>query len=175
MRVHIGTDHAGFEIKQHLINELTATRATRSSTHGPQTYDADDDDPIYCLPAAAAVVADPDSLGIVIGGSGNGEAIAANKGQQRSAATDTAQLGRRHNKCQRHLHRRPITPPTTPADSSNCSSGLLIRNTPETHAASSSSPTMKAIAESSVAKPGAATRRVDRPRPHRRKPRHDDA
>ena len=78
MRVHIGSDHAGFELKQHLVAALT-TKGYEVVDHGAAAYDAQDDYPTFCLPAAEAVVADPGSLGIVIGGSGNGEAIAANK------------------------------------------------------------------------------------------------
>ncbi|HET8914864.1 MAG TPA: ribose-5-phosphate isomerase, partial [Propionibacteriaceae bacterium] len=69
--------------------------------HGPETYDPEDDYPVYCIPAAEAVVADPGSLCIVIGGSGNGEQIAANKVVGTRAALaynlDTARLGREHN------------------------------------------------------------------------------
>ena len=100
MRVHIGTDHAGFELKQHLVSELTA-KGYEVIDHGPAEYDPDDDYPVYCLPAAQAVVDDPGSLGIVIGGSGNGEAIAANKVDGVRCALawseDTAKLGRLHN------------------------------------------------------------------------------
>jgi ribose 5-phosphate isomerase B len=100
MRVHIGSDHAGFELKQHLVSELTA-KGYEVVDHGAESYDAEDDYPTYCLPAAEAVVADPGSLGVVIGGSGNGEAIAANKvdGVRCALAwnTDTAKLGRQHN------------------------------------------------------------------------------
>lgn len=100
MRVHIGTDHAGFELKQHLVSELTA-KGYEVIDHGPSEYDSEDDYPVYCLPAAQAVVDDPGSLGIVIGGSGNGEAIAANKvdGVRCALAwsAETAKLGRLHN------------------------------------------------------------------------------
>ena len=100
MRVHIGSDHAGFELKQHLIGELTA-KGYEVVDHGATSYDAEDDYPVYCLPAAEAVVADPGSLGIVIGGSGNGEAIAANKVDGVRCALawseQTATLGRQHN------------------------------------------------------------------------------
>ena len=100
MRVHIGSDHAGFELKQHLIEELTA-KGYEVVDHGAPSYDAQDDYPVYCLPAAEAVVADPGSLGIVIGGSGNGEAIAANKVDGVRCALawseETATLGRQHN------------------------------------------------------------------------------
>jgi len=100
MRVHIGSDHAGFELKQHLVSELTA-KGYEVVDHGAPSYDAQDDYPVFCLPAAEAVVADPGSLGIVIGGSGNGEAIAANKVDGVRCALawseETATLGRRHN------------------------------------------------------------------------------
>lgn len=100
MRVHIGSDHAGFELKQHLIEELTA-KGYEVVDHGAPSYDAQDDYPVYCLPAAEAVVADPGSLGVVIGGSGNGEAIAANKADGVRCALawseQTATLGRQHN------------------------------------------------------------------------------
>ncbi len=69
--------------------------------HGPPEYDAVDDYPPYCLRAAAATAAEPDSLGIVLGGSGNGEAIAANKvaGIRCALAwsTEIASLAREHN------------------------------------------------------------------------------
>jgi ribose 5-phosphate isomerase B len=69
--------------------------------HGPFVYDALDDYPVFCLRAAAAVVADPGSLGVVIGGSGNGEQIAANKVPGVRAALawseETASLARQHN------------------------------------------------------------------------------
>jgi ribose 5-phosphate isomerase B len=100
MRVHIGSDHAGFELKQHLVAALT-TKGYEVVDHGAAAYDAQDDYPTYCLPAAEAVVADPGSLGIVIGGSGNGEAIAANKVDGVRCALawseQTATLGRQHN------------------------------------------------------------------------------
>ena len=100
MRVHIGSDHAGFELKQHLVSELTA-KGYEVVDHGAPSYDAQDDYPAFCLPAAEAVVADPGSLGIVIGGSGNGEAIAANKVDGVRCALawseETAILGRQHN------------------------------------------------------------------------------
>jgi ribose 5-phosphate isomerase B len=69
--------------------------------HGPFVFDAADDYPVFCLRAAAGVVADPGSLGVVIGGSGNGEQIAANKVVGVRAALawseETATLGRQHN------------------------------------------------------------------------------
>ncbi|NUR95924.1 MAG: ribose-5-phosphate isomerase [Kribbellaceae bacterium] len=100
MRVHIGSDHAGFELKNHLVQHLTAA-GHDVTDHGPAVYDAVDDYPPYCLRTGQAVVDDPGSLGIVIGGSGNGEQIAANKVKGVRAAlawnTDTARLSREHN------------------------------------------------------------------------------
>jgi ribose 5-phosphate isomerase B len=100
MRVHIGCDHAGFELKNHLAQLLTAA-GHDVVDHGPAVYDAGDDYPPYCLRTAEAVVADQGSLGIVIGGSGNGEQIAANKVKGVRAAlawsTETAKLSRQHN------------------------------------------------------------------------------
>jgi ribose 5-phosphate isomerase B len=78
MRVHIGSDHAGFELKAHLVEQL-GERGYDVVDHGPLELDPVDDYPPYVLRAAVAVVNDAGSLGVVIGGSGNGEAIAANK------------------------------------------------------------------------------------------------
>jgi ribose 5-phosphate isomerase B len=100
MHVYLGSDHAGYELKQHLVEWLTA-HGHEAIDCGPPVYDADDDYPPYVMRAAARTVADPGSLGIVIGGSGNGEAIAANKVRGVRAALvwneQTARLGREHN------------------------------------------------------------------------------
>jgi ribose 5-phosphate isomerase B len=100
MRVHIGCDHAGLELKEHLVGWLV-DRGDDVADHGPREYDAEDDYPPFCLRAARAVVDDPGSLGIVLGGSGNGEQISANKvdGVRASLAwsEETAQLSRLHN------------------------------------------------------------------------------
>lgn len=100
MRVHIGSDHAGYELKNQLVEVLTSD-GHDVLDHGAPSYDAEDDYPVYCIPTAEAVVAEPGSLGIVIGGSGNGEQIAANKVDGVRAALvydhDTAELGRKHN------------------------------------------------------------------------------
>jgi ribose 5-phosphate isomerase B len=100
MRVHIGSDHAGYELKNYLIEALTED-GHKVVDHGPEIYDAEDDYPVYCIPAAEAAVADAGSLCVVIGGSGNGEQIAANKVVGARAALaynlDTARLGREHN------------------------------------------------------------------------------
>lgn len=103
MRVHIAADHAGFELKAHLIDWLTQN-GHEPVDHGAFAYDADDDYPPFCVDAATAAVAEPDSLAVVIGGSGNGEQIAANKVQGARAAlawsTETAALAREHNNAQ---------------------------------------------------------------------------
>ena len=78
MRVHIGGDHAAWELHQDLL-EFLASEGHEVTDHGPHAYDAADDYPVFVLRAAEAVAADPDSLGIVLGGSGNGEQMAANK------------------------------------------------------------------------------------------------
>lgn len=100
MRVHIGTDHAGFQLKEYLKAQLAA-EGFEVVDHGSATYDALDDYPDTCIPAAQSVVAEPGSLGIVIGGSGNGEQLAANKVKGCRAIlswnNDIARLGREHN------------------------------------------------------------------------------
>ena len=100
MRVHIGSDHAGYDLKAFLVTSLTDD-GHEVVDHGPHAYDAEDDYPVFCIPAAEAAVADPGSLCVVIGGSGNGEQIAANKVAGARAALaynlDTAKLGRQHN------------------------------------------------------------------------------
>ncbi|KAA1423767.1 ribose-5-phosphate isomerase [Mumia zhuanghuii] len=100
MRVHIGCDHAGFELKNHLVTHLRG-QGHDVVDHGPAEYDALDDYPPFCIATGEAVVADPGSLGIVIGGSGNGEQIAANKVDGVRAAlawsVETATLSRQHN------------------------------------------------------------------------------
>jgi len=100
MRIHIAADHAGFQLKAHLVEHLTAA-GHDVTDHGAHEYDPDDDYPAVCFAAAEAVVADPGSLGVVIGGSGNGEQIAANKVRGVRAAlawnTTTARLARQHN------------------------------------------------------------------------------
>jgi ribose 5-phosphate isomerase B len=100
MRIHLGSDHAGLELKEHMLGWLR-DHGHEPVDHGPFVYDAQDDYPVFCLRAAAAVVADEGSLGVVIGGSGNGEQIAANKVPGVRAALawseETASLAREHN------------------------------------------------------------------------------
>jgi len=104
MRIHIATDHAGLDLSHFLISELTKA-GLEVFDHGPKEYDPLDDYPSFCITAALAVRADEDAgvqaLGIVLGGSGNGEQIAANKVHGIRAALvwnlDTAKLARQHN------------------------------------------------------------------------------
>ncbi len=104
MRVHVGSDHAGLELKDHLLTWL-ADHGHEPVDHGPFVYDALDDYPVFCLRAAEAVAAERgaggDCLGVVVGGSGNGEQIAANKVVGVRCALvwseETARLARQHN------------------------------------------------------------------------------
>jgi len=103
VRVYIGSDHAGFELKAHLVRHLTSAGHDVVDVGAP-VYDPDDDYPPFCVAAALRTVADEGSLGIVIGGSGNGEQIAANKVPGCRAAlawsVETATLAREHNNAQ---------------------------------------------------------------------------
>lgn len=100
MRVHLGADHAAYEVKNDLAERLRAA-GHEVVDHGPFEYDAADDYPVFCLRAARAVSSDPDARGVVLGGSGNGEQIVANKVDGIRAAlaynVQTAQLAREHN------------------------------------------------------------------------------
>ena len=100
MRVYLGSDHAGFELKASLVQWLTQAGHDPVDC-GPDSYVPDDDYPVYVMRAASSTVADPGSLGIVIGGSGNGEQMASNKIRGVRAAlvwsTETARLARLHN------------------------------------------------------------------------------
>ena len=100
MRIHVASDHAGFELKAALVAHLQEA-GHDVVDHGAHAYDAGDDYPGFCFAAGEAVVADPGSLAVVIGGSGNGEQIAANKVTGVRAALawndETARLARQHN------------------------------------------------------------------------------
>ena len=103
VRVYLGSDHAGYELKNHLVAHLT-DQGHDVTDVGPHVYDAADDYPAFCIETARRVVADEGSLGIVIGGSGNGEQIAANKVKGARAglawSVETAKLTREHNHAQ---------------------------------------------------------------------------
>lgn len=104
MRIHIATDHAGLDFSRFLSDRLTKA-GHDVIDHGPRSYDPLDDYPAFCINAAQAVVDDVgagiEALGIVFGGSGNGEQIAANKVVGARAALvwnlSTAKLAREHN------------------------------------------------------------------------------
>jgi ribose 5-phosphate isomerase B len=100
MRVHIGSDHAGLELKNALVEHLNSS-GHDVVDHGPHVYDALDDYPVFCIPAAQAVANEKGSFGVVLGGSGNGEQMAANKVRGIRAAlvwsVETAKLAREHN------------------------------------------------------------------------------
>jgi ribose 5-phosphate isomerase B len=100
MRVYLGSDHAGYELKCHLVSWL-AGQGHQAVDCGPEEYDGADDYPPFVMAAANRVAGDPGSMGIVIGGSGNGEQIAANKVPGIRAAlawsAETAHLAREHN------------------------------------------------------------------------------
>jgi ribose 5-phosphate isomerase B len=100
MRVYLGSDHAGYELKNHLVDWLKSTGHDPVDC-GPHIYDAQDDYPPFCLRTAERTAADGEALGIVIGGSGNGEQMAANKVKGVRCALawseETAALAREHN------------------------------------------------------------------------------
>lgn len=100
MRVYLGSDHAGFELKAAMAPRL-ATLGYEVVDVGATTYDPEDDYPAFCIDAASRTVADLGSLAVLIGGSGNGEQIAANKVPGVRAAlawsVETARLAREHN------------------------------------------------------------------------------
>ncbi|GAA1544570.1 ribose-5-phosphate isomerase [Brevibacterium picturae] len=107
MKVHLGTDHAGFEFKEVLKTHLGES-GHEVVDHGALKYDALDDYPAFCIAAAQAVIDDQaagvEALGVVIGGSGNGEQIAANmvRGARTALAwnPEIAKLARGHNNAQ---------------------------------------------------------------------------
>ena len=104
MRIHIGTDHAGLDFSRHLLEHLKEA-GHDVIDHGPKSYDPVDDYPVFCINTALGVVHDQqagvEALGIVFGGSGNGEQMAANKVKGARAALvwshEIARLARQHN------------------------------------------------------------------------------
>lgn len=104
MRIHVATDHAGLEFSQQLQQHLRE-QGHEVIDHGPVEYDALDDYPSFCINAAVGVARDQrdgvEALGVVFGGSGNGEQMAANKVEGIRAALvwneSTASLAREHN------------------------------------------------------------------------------
>jgi ribose 5-phosphate isomerase B len=103
VRIHIASDHAAFDLKEHLVVHLREG-GNEVVDHGPPSYQPEDDYPVHIIPAAQAVLVDPGSRGIVLGGSGNGEQMAAHRVPGIRAAlvwsVETARLARAHNDAQ---------------------------------------------------------------------------
>ena len=102
MNIHLATDHAGLELKN-AIKDCLKEKGHEVTDHGAHEYDAQDDYPDFIFPCAWAVAADPESRGIILGGSGQGEAMAANRIKGVRAAVyygsewEIARLSREHN------------------------------------------------------------------------------
>lgn len=109
MKIHLGSDHAGFELKEKLVNFLREL-GHEVSDHGAAAFDEKDDYPDFVIPVAKAVAQDSGSHGIILGGSGQGEAMAANRvsgarpalGEARAAVyyggpLEIVKLAREHN------------------------------------------------------------------------------
>lgn len=102
MKIHIATDHAGYEMKEFLKTELGSLGHTVVD-HGAKTLDNLDDYPEFVTACALAVSQDDMSMGIVLGGSGQGEAMCANRvhgiyaGVYYGGSTDVVKLFREHN------------------------------------------------------------------------------
>ena len=102
MKIHIATDHAGLELKN-IIRDYLISKGYEVTDHGAHEYDALDDYPDYIFPCAKAVASDLESRGIILGGSGQGEAMAANRVKGVRAAVfyngpvEIVKLSREHN------------------------------------------------------------------------------
>ena len=102
MKIHIATDHAGLDLKN-IIRDYLISKGYEVTDHGAHEYDALDDYPDYIFPCAKAVASDLESRGIILGGSGQGEAMAANRFKGVRAAVfyngpvEIVKLSREHN------------------------------------------------------------------------------
>ena len=102
MKIHVATDHAGLDLKN-AIRDYLVDKGHDVTDHGAHEYDAQDDYPDFIFPCAKAVAADTESKGIILGGSGQGEAMAANRVKGCRAAVfyngpmDIVKLSREHN------------------------------------------------------------------------------
>ena len=102
MKIHVATDHAGLELKNS-IRDYLINNGHDVTDHGAHEYDALDDYPDFIFPCAHAVAKDPSSRGIILGGSGQGEAMAANRVKGVRAAvfyngpSEIVKLSREHN------------------------------------------------------------------------------
>ena len=102
MKIHLATDHAGLELKN-IIKEHLKENGHDVTDHGAHEYAALDDYPDFIFPCAKSVAADPESRGIILGGSGQGEAMTANRVKGVRAAVfyngpeEIVKLSREHN------------------------------------------------------------------------------
>ena len=103
MKIYIGSDHAGYEMKE-MLKKYLADLKYQVEDKGAFKYQPDDDYPDFILPVARAVASDPEaSRGIIIGGSGQGEAMIANRVKGARAAVfyggnfEIVELSRKHN------------------------------------------------------------------------------
>ena len=102
MKIHLATDHAGLELKEK-VKLYLSDLDYEVIDHGAYKYDALDDYPDFIFPCANAVSNDPESKGIILGGSGQGEAMAANRVKGVRAAVfyngpdEIIKLSRQHN------------------------------------------------------------------------------
>ena len=102
MKIHLATDHAGLDLKNSIKDHLI-DNGHEVTDHGAYEYDALDDYPDFIFPCARAVASDPSSRGIILGGSGQGEAMAANRIKGVRAAVfyngpdEIVKLSREHN------------------------------------------------------------------------------
>tara|TARA_B100001996_G_scaffold334448_1_gene284570 strand:+ start:2795 stop:3232 length:438 start_codon:yes stop_codon:yes gene_type:complete len=102
MKIHVATDHAGLDLKN-IIRDHLKEIGHDVKDHGAYEYDALDDYPDFIFPCAKAIASDPKSKGIILGGSGQGEAMAANRIKGCRAAVfyngpiDIIKLSREHN------------------------------------------------------------------------------
>lgn len=104
--IHIGSDHAGFELKNQIVRFLEQ-KHYEVIDHGAHELDPDDDYPDFILPVALSVAEDTNSKGIILGGSGQGEAMVANRikgiratvfyGEPEYSDESIVNLSRQHN------------------------------------------------------------------------------
>ncbi|OGG61523.1 ribose-5-phosphate isomerase [Candidatus Kaiserbacteria bacterium RIFCSPHIGHO2_02_FULL_49_34] len=103
MKIHFATDHAGFVLKEVLLPFVRDELGYEVIDHGAHTLDENDDYPAIMKAVSTAVAADADALGIILGGSGQGEAVASNRTKGVRAAVyyggnlDIVRLSREHN------------------------------------------------------------------------------
>ncbi len=103
MKIYIGTDHAGYDLKEKLKQFLIEDLGHDVTDFGADSFNENDDYPDFIVPVAKAVVTNEGSFGIILGGSGQGEAMSANRTQGVRAAVyyggpkEIVTLSREHN------------------------------------------------------------------------------